>query len=112
MDLLVKAAFFVVGCLIIRAIWRACGPDRHFVVELRQGEPRVVSGTVTPAFLRLVRDIAGWNEVKSGRVIGISRGAGIGLEFSRSFPAAARQQIRNGWGTMGWGAGRGGARPR
>ena len=92
----------VVG-FVVWVFWRSLQPRRVFVVRIGGGQPRVVAGKVTPAFLRHIGDVAHENGVRDGRVSGVERGRRIGLEFSRQFPAAGRQQLRNSWAVLGWG---------
>jgi hypothetical protein len=107
MELLGKAVvLFVIG-LVIRELWRALQPRRFFVVRIVAGKPRVVAGTVTAAFVRQIGEVAKEHGVTAGRVSGVERGPRIGLEISRQFPAAGRQQLRNWWAASGWGSRKG-----
>ena len=102
MNLLVQAAAVVVVVLIVRAAWIAGRPRSWFQIKLRRGEPVVVSGKMTPGFLAAVREVARHHGLRSGSIAGKDRAIGVGLEFSRHFPADARQQLRNAWGYAGW----------
>jgi hypothetical protein len=107
--LLLQAAVLVGAGLLVYVIWRASRPRRLFAVRLRDGEATATTGTVTPAFLQCVREVAAEHGVHKGHVLGITDGRRIRLEFSRQFPPKGRQQIRNWWGVSGWRAGK---RPR
>jgi hypothetical protein len=73
-----------------------------FVVRIVGGEPHTVSGKVTSDFLRQVREVAAREGLTTGKVSGLAIGREIRLAFSRQFPMAACQQLRNWWGTRGW----------
>src|SRR5258708_7785119 len=102
MSLVFELVVIVAIALVIGALWRASQPRRCFLVRVVAGEPRVVSGTVTPGFLRIIREVAVRNGVRKGHVAGVARGSEIGLTFSKQFSQPARQQLRNGWGVCGW----------
>jgi hypothetical protein len=102
MSLVFEAVLVLAVVIVIGSLWRASQPRRCFLVRVVRGEPRVVSGTVTPGFLRLIREVAERNGVTAGHVAGVARGSSIGLTFSRHFSQPARQQLRNGWGVCGW----------
>ena len=61
-------------------------------------------GTVTPAFLTRVREVAAANGVSRGVVSGFAHGEFIRLRFSKDVPEPARQQLRNWWASSGWSA--------
>lgn len=107
MELLFNVAILAVVGAIIWGLWNASRGRRVFVVKVNRGEAVAVSGKVTPAFLREVREIAALNGVAKGRVAGLVAGPRIRLEFSSHFPAGSRQQLRNWWGMHGWRAGKG-----
>jgi hypothetical protein len=100
--LLLQCTTFVFVVLILRALWQAGRPHRHFTIRLADGEPKVVKGTATPALLRLVNEVASYNNLKKGWISGVASGSVIRLEFSKSIPEPARQQMRNGWGILRW----------
>ena len=102
MDLLVRCVALLVGGLVVWSLWRAAQPRPLFVVRISAGEPRAVLGTVTPAFLRRVREVAADCGVTTGRATGSARGRRIRLGFSRHIPENARQQLRNWWMMSGW----------
>jgi Protein of unknown function (DUF3634) len=102
MGIILQAGVVVVIGVVIWNLWRAAQPHRYFTIRLVKGEPKAVKGQVTTAVLSLVRDVARFNGVEKGWISGVPGPMGIRLEFSRSIPEAARQQIRNGWGTLGW----------
>ena len=101
--LLNNGLFLILAAMVVWAIWRAGQPRRIFVVKVRAGEPQVIAGTVTPAFLQQLREIAGVHGVKKATVRGVARGRRIALQFSQQFPGSACQQLRNWWAISGWG---------
>jgi hypothetical protein len=107
MDLIVRCVALLIGGLVIWSLWRAAQPRPAFVVRITGGEPRAVTGTVTPAFLERVREVAAEWGITAGRVTGLPRGRRIRLAFSRHIPQRARQQLRNWWVMSGWPAGKG-----
>ncbi len=92
---------------IFWALWSASGGRPAFVVKIARGEPRVVKGTVTGAFLQEAREVCGRHGVEDGRVRGVVKDGRIALEFSDNMPAPCRQQLRNVWVLSGWSAERG-----
>jgi hypothetical protein len=96
----------LIGGLVIWGLWRASRPPRMFVIRIARGQPRVVAGKVTPAFLRRVREVVAEHGIPAGRVYGLSgRDRRIRLKFTRRFPPSACQQLRNWWEQSGWTAG-------
>jgi hypothetical protein len=89
------------------ALWSAIGGRPAFVVKIARGEPRVVRGPVTRAFLQEVREVCTRYGVDAGRVRGVVKYGRISLEFSDSMPPQCRQQLRNVWVLTGWSAERG-----
>jgi hypothetical protein len=106
MELLTKCVAVLIGGLIIWALWRANQGRSVFVVRITYGEPRAVVGTVTPAFLQRIREVAVDHKVRTGQVSGLARGPRIRLEFSRQIPEGGRHQLRNWWAASGWNASR------
>src|SRR4051812_28491718 len=102
MALLFRCLFLLAAAMTVWGLWRASGPRPVFVVRIVGGEPRPVSGKVTPGFLRQVREVAAREGLTKGKVSGLALGREIRLTFSRQFPMAACQQIRNWWGAQGW----------
>jgi hypothetical protein len=92
--------------LIGWGIWQALQPRSAFVIRVELGQPRVVRGTVTKAFLGEIRALCQHHDVSHGTVRGQVKGAGIGLDLQGPFPPAFRQQLRNVWAMCGWSAGR------
>ncbi len=107
MELLGKSVLLLIGGLIVWGLWRALQPGRLFIVRISGGEARAISGKVTAAFLARLNELASEHGINAGEVRGASTGTRIRLEFSRQFPASARQQMRNWWTVSGWGAPRG-----
>ncbi len=96
--------------LIGWAIWLACQPRSVFVIRIEGGQPRVVRGTATKAFLAEIRALCLHHGVTQGTVRGEVHGSQIGLNLRGPFPPACRQQLRNVWVMSGWSPGRPGGR--
>ena len=94
--------FFLILAAIGWAVWRLGPESALFVVRIDRGEPHAVSGTVTPAFLSVLREVAAQHRIANARIRGVAAGKQVRLEFSRQFPPAACQQVRNWWGVSGW----------
>ena len=101
-ELLSQGVVVLVAGLVIWGLWRIGRPRPVFVVRIADGEPRAVAGTVTPAFLQCVREVAASYGIASGRVTGTACGHLIRLHFSRQIPEPGRQKMRNWWATSGW----------
>jgi hypothetical protein len=99
---LANAVTLAVVGLIVWGLVRAGRPGPVFVIRLTRGEPHATGGTVTAAFLQRVREVAAEHRVTTGRVAGVPRRGRIALTFSRHFPPAAQQQLRNWWVASGW----------
>ncbi|HEX5270929.1 MAG TPA: DUF3634 family protein [Gemmataceae bacterium] len=106
-DLLAKLIALLIGGAILWSLWRAAQGRAVFLIQITDGEPHAVAGTVTAAFLARVREVTAGYGVRSGQVRGLARGTRIRLEFSRHIPEAVRQQLRNWWVLSGWRAGKG-----
>jgi hypothetical protein len=85
-------------------LWRNSRPRPVFMVRLAAGQPSAIDGTVTPAFLVRLREIAAAHQLLDAEVAGFAHDGVIRLHFSRGVPAAARQQLRNWWAMHGWNA--------
>jgi hypothetical protein len=92
--------------LVLWGLWSVARPRAAFVVQMVRGEVRVARGTVTPGFVRDVREVCAHNKVEDGEVRGVARDDHIVLEFSDGIPAACRQQLRNLWMISGWSTGK------
>jgi hypothetical protein len=92
------------ACAAAWGLWRAGRPRAVFLVRLADGKPTAAEGTVTPAFLARVREVAAANGVSRGLVSGFAHGEFIRLRFSSEIPERARQQLRNWWASSGWSA--------
>lgn len=103
MDLLTKILFLLVGGLVLWGVWRATLPPQVFAVRIVRGKPFARRGTVTPAFVQQVEEVAAGHGVVAGWVWGevVNHGR-IRLKFSAQFPATARQRLRNWWAEFGW----------
>lgn len=104
MELLGKCVLVLIGGFIVWGLWRAGQGRRWFVVRISGGEARAIAGKVTPAFLARLNELAADHGINAGEVWATSVGTRLRLEFSRQFPEAARQQMRNWWVVSGWGA--------
>ncbi|MBI3408531.1 MAG: DUF3634 family protein [Planctomycetes bacterium] len=92
--------------LIIGALWKASRPPCLFVIRIESGAPRVAHGKVTGALLERIREAVAAFGIWRGRIAGRAHGQRIRLDFSREFPPAACQQLRNWWTVSGWSAGK------
>jgi hypothetical protein len=105
-DLLWDGLVLVVAASIMWGLWRASQPRCAFVVQVRDGEPRVITGTATAAFLQRIREVVASYGVAKATVSGMARGSRIALQFSRDIPPPACQQLRNWWAISGWSLGK------
>jgi hypothetical protein len=106
MQWLDEILFLLIAALVVWGLWRVSRPKRLFVVRIADGKPGATTGTMTPALLDFVGEIAAEHDIATGEVRGVAQGNLIRLEFSREFPKEARQQLRNWWSISGWPAGR------
>jgi hypothetical protein len=102
MEILIKTGVVVIIGLIFWAAHLTIRSRRYFTIKLFNGEPRVVGGKATAPVLELIRDVAAHNGIMKGTISGVEAPLGVRLEFSRSIPEPARQQLRNGWGILRW----------
>ncbi|MGO9599530.1 MAG: DUF3634 family protein [Isosphaeraceae bacterium] len=86
-------------------LWQALQPRCLFVIKLVRGEPRVIRGTVTRAFLGQIKELCEHHGVSRGTVRCQFRAAGVGLDLRGPFPPECRQQMRNIWVNSGWSGG-------
>jgi expansin (peptidoglycan-binding protein) len=100
---------FITDCLVIMsgaavawAFWRVSRPKPVFSVRVVDGKPQAVEGTVAPAFLARVRELAAKHDLSQGAIDGFVHGRFIRLRFSSQVPDEARQSLRNWWATFGW----------
>lgn len=93
-----------VGGALAWALWRNMRPRPLFTVRLAGGQPSAAEGTVTPAFLARLREIAATHRIVDAEVTGFAHEGLIRLDFSHHVPEAARQQLRNWWAMHGWSA--------
>jgi hypothetical protein len=100
------AFFFQLGLtvLVLWAIWTALRPRSIFVVRIKKGVPRVVTGTVTRAFVHQIGETCGRHGVSHGVVRGVVKGRTIALAFAGGIPPSCQQQLRNIWALSGWSA--------
>ena len=90
----------VVGAVL----WWATTQRSTFVVRLSGGQPRILRGKVTSAFLAEIGDVCRRHGIASGTIRGVIRNGRIALSFSRGFPSTCQQQLRNVWTAHGWSA--------
>jgi hypothetical protein len=84
------------------SVWYVFRPPAVFVVRIRHGQPEATQGTVTAAFLEIVRQLCAEHGLLSAEVRGLARGRWVSLWFTRGVPRTFRQQLRNWWGMHGW----------
>jgi hypothetical protein len=101
-DTIAKVIVLLIGGSLVWALWRAAQPKLVFAIRVIEGKPQVVKGTVTPAFLDRIAEVAAANKISHGTVRGFARGTFIRLRFSAETTDDARQQLRNWWATFGW----------
>jgi hypothetical protein len=92
------------GGALAWALWRSSRPRPLFMVRIAEGQPAAIDGTVTPAFLVRLRELAAAHQLIDADVAGFAHEGVIRLHFSREVPDAARQQLRNWWAMHGWNA--------
>jgi hypothetical protein len=92
------------AALVIWALYSAVRPRAAFVIRVRAGVPRVVRGTVKPAFVAEVAEVCRRHNVQEAAVSGVKRDNRIALAFSGSISESCRQQLRNVWSLSGWSA--------
>jgi hypothetical protein len=103
-DSISNCVLVLIVCALVWFFWRAAQPPRLFTVRVVDGTPKATEGTVTPAFLERVREVASANEILRGTVSGYAYGSFIRLKFSAEFSEECRQQLRNWWAAFGWAA--------
>jgi len=108
-------AEWITNCVVVLAslllmwgLWRAVQPKPVFTVRVVDGKSQVVAGTVTPAFLERVREVAVANGLSQIAIYGYTHGPLIRLRFSAEINEADRQQLLNWWASFGWAAPRAG----
>ena len=104
--LLPRIALVAIASFIVWALWRQSFPKPLFEVVIDRGEPKVLRGVVTPAFLQMLREVRARHELQAGKIRGVPRGTRISLRFSRDIPPGAQQQVKNWWALSGWTAGK------
>ena len=92
--------------VVVWGIWIACRPRAAFVVQIRNGVPRVTRGQITRAFVQEVGEVCQRHAVGHGEVRGVADGRRITLSFSGDLPEPCRQQLRNLWNLSGWSSSR------
>jgi hypothetical protein len=93
--------------LVVWGLWIACRPRASFVVQIRQGVPRVARGRVSRGFVDEIGEVCRRHDVRQGEVRGMADGGRIALIFSGDLSESCRQQLRNIWNLSGWSASRG-----
>jgi hypothetical protein len=94
------AARAIVFALAGGLVWWALKPRPVFVIAIRNGAARVLSGQVTAAFVSAVNDECQRSELDEGTIRGIQAKDRIALAFSRHIPPSSRQRLRNAWVTI------------
>jgi hypothetical protein len=94
---LIVFACLIVGLGVVVLLHWAARPRYAVVVTIEEGVPQVTQGTVEPAIVGAVRDICVRHGVPYGTIWGVNDRNLLRLRFSREFPDACRQQIRNIW---------------
>ncbi len=92
--------------LVIWGLWMACRSHATFVVQIRDGVPRVTRGQINRAFVQEVGEVCRRHAVRHGEVRGVADGRRIALTFSGDLPEPCRQQLRNIWSLSGWSSSR------
>jgi Protein of unknown function (DUF3634) len=82
-------------------LWTLFAPRSVLKIRIHEGRPSVRRGKVTGEFLVRVADACRDAEVARGWIVGVKNGKRISLRFSRSFPPALRQRLRNEWTLAG-----------
>jgi hypothetical protein len=103
-DSITNYVLVLIGLATVWFFWRAAQPPRLFMVRIVDGTAKATEGTVTPAFLERVREVASANDISRGTVSGHACGSFIRLKFSSEFSEEGRQQLRNWWASFGWAA--------
>ncbi len=103
-DTWINLVFVLIFCGAAWALWRHAQPRPLFTVRVVDGKPQAKVGTVTPAFMERIREVAVANEIIQGKVSGFPQGTLVQLRFSPQFTESARQQLRNWWAVHGWSA--------
>jgi hypothetical protein len=97
-DWLVTALGIVCAIWLLRTLF---APRSVLKIRIHDGRPSVQRGKVTQAFLVRVADGCREGGVARGWIVGVKNGKRISLRFSRSFPPALRQRLRNEWTLAG-----------
>src|SRR5690242_5235647 len=103
-DFVTSAFILALSGAVVWGLWRAAQPKAIFTIRIVDGVPQASSGTVTPAFLLRVREVAEAHAISTGALNGFAHGQKIRLRFSQEFSPTACQQLRNWWATFGWSA--------
>jgi hypothetical protein len=88
--------------LLLWALWWFLQTPCVFKVRIVEGQPRVVKGVATQAFLARVQEMCTGQDVQRGVVYAVRRGKRLSLMFSPNIPPSAQQQLRNWWAVSGW----------
>ena len=92
--ILVKLIAFAAAAALV---WWALKPRPVFVIAIRNGVARAVSGQVTAAFVSDVNDECRRSDLRYGTIRGFQIKDRIALEFSRHIPRSSQQRLRNAW---------------
>jgi Protein of unknown function (DUF3634) len=101
------AFLFTLGltAIVAYALWAVLQPQCAFIVQIKQGVPRVTRGTASRSFLHEIGETCRRHHVSHGVVRGVVNGRKITLKFGGTIPPACQQQLRNVWTMSGWSAG-------
>jgi hypothetical protein len=95
----------VIAALVIGfaawVIWSLAQARYVFQIRIAGGQPSLRKGKVTAAFLMQVAAVCQECGVGRGWIGGVPHGRRVALRFSRSFPPAAQQRLRNEWALGG-----------
>ncbi len=78
--------------LVLWGLWSVARPRAAFVVQMVRGEARVARGTVTPGFVRDVREVCGTTRLKTARC---AASPGTTASCSNSLTASLRPAGNN-----------------
>jgi hypothetical protein len=90
----------LVAAAVVWAIWAFLQPRFVFRIRIESSRPRVCGGKVTGSFLDRIAEVCREHGISRGWIGGVSHGKRIALRFSRQFPPASRQRLRNEWQVM------------
>ena len=66
-----------------------------FVIRLKSGAARLVSGSVRPGFVSQCGEMAATFGIQRGKIRGVDADGCLRLKFSQTIPLQAQQRLRN-----------------